>query len=319
MRRALLTGSSGGGNEMAALPEGGPTRPRSALRWLPREVNLAWRITAHNMMIVGPTSVLFSIAAGVHHDLPVGELLAGLGEATVLGLLSVYLLDSSNQVRSGEEDALNKPNRPIPAGLLTPAGMARRAWTSMAIYILLGWLWGVLPLVLLWSVAVIWNSRFAPPRYYLWWKTPQNIVATFVMCTTAWQVTGPLDATAWTWIVTITLYFCFSLIYEDVRDMDGDRAIGRRTPALVFGPTFVRYWFATFMVLLPGVVYFVLVRSSDVDDWRGWVSVGVVGTLSWYCAARALWRQGPAADGLTYQLFSFTWAVTCATAPLLLA
>jgi 4-hydroxybenzoate polyprenyltransferase len=222
--------------------------------------------------------IMLSVTASVHTGLPVAELLAGVGKAVVLGLLFSYVTDSSNQARSGEEDALNKPYRPIPAGLVTTVGLVRRFWVAMAVCFVLGWLFGVWPWVLLWQIVVVLQYRWGSPRHYLWWKPLSNLSYQVVVPAYGWQLSAPLDATAWTWIAIFSVYFTLAFIYEDVRDMDGDRAVGRRTPALVFGPTFVRRWFATIIVTLPFVVYFGLARASGAEDWRGVVSATVPGS-----------------------------------------
>ncbi|QRP42975.1 UbiA family prenyltransferase [Amycolatopsis sp. FDAARGOS 1241] len=297
----------------------GMSRLRSVAGRLRGEVDLTWRMIADNLIAGLLPPIVFSLAASVHGGLPAAELLVGVGKAAVLGLLFSYLTDSSNQARSGEEDALNKPYRPIPAGLATAAGLARRFWVAMAICLLLAWVFGVWPWILIWQVVVVLQYRWPSPRHYLWWKPLSNLSYQVVVPAYGWRLSAPLDATVWSWIAIFSGYFTLAFIYEDVRDMAGDRAVGRRTPALVFGPTFVRRWFASIIVLLPFVVYFGLARVSGAQDWRGAASAAVLAILAWTCAARALLRHGRPADRRTFQLYFLTWGLTLATAPLLLA
>lgn len=311
----MLTDEPAGADRNHSGASGWP----SAGGWLRREAALTARMMADNLFLcVFPTSI-FAVAAGSYLHLPAVELLVGVGKATILGLLFVYLNESSGQARSAAEDAHNKPYRPVPAGLITGGGLALRFWLAMPVYTLLGWAFGAWPWVLLWQATLVAHPRWASSRHYLWWKPLFNISGAIASFATGWQVTAPLDTTAWIWIATTSLYFSFPMIYEDVRDMDGDRAIGRRTPALVWGEAFVRRWFATFMLSLPCVVYFALAFPSGAGDWRGVVSATVLGILSWICAARALLRHGRSADRFTYQLFCLTWGMTVATAPLMLA
>jgi 4-hydroxybenzoate polyprenyltransferase len=273
---------------------------------------------ADNVMVSVFPTVLGAVAAGVHYHRSAEARLVGVGEAIVLGLLSVYMNDASNEVGSGAEDALNKPYRPIPAGLATPAGLARRYWSALVIFTLIGWILGAWLWVLLWDATVFLTYRWGSPRYYLYWKVVFNVSGSSMPIAYGWQVVAPIDGTGWTWIGFVTVYFTLALIYEDVRDMEGDRIVGRRTLALVIGPTFVRYWFAALMALLPFVFYVVLARPSGAADWKGLTSAAVIGALSWTCAARALLRRERHADRITYQLFYVVWALTLATAPLLM-
>jgi 4-hydroxybenzoate polyprenyltransferase len=290
----------------------------SVARRLWREVQLTGRMIADNLMVALFPTVLGAVTAGVRYQRPAEARLVGVGEAVVLALLAVYVNDASNQVDSGAEDAVNKPYRPIPAGLATPVGLARRYWTVMVIYALIGWVLGAWPWVLLWEATVFLAYRWGSPRHYLYWKAAFNLSGASFPFVSGWQVVAPLDGTAWRWIGCVAVYFTLALIYEDVRDMEGDRIVGRRTLALVIGPTFVRYWFAALMALLPFVFSFVLARPSGAADWKGLTSAAVIGALSWTCAARALLRRERHADRITYQLFYVVWALTLATAPLLM-
>ncbi|MET7320271.1 UbiA family prenyltransferase [Streptomyces sp. NPDC005549] len=166
---------------------------------------------------------------------------------------------------------------------------------------------------------MVLHYRCGSPRSYLYSKPFLNITGASATLATGWQVTAPFDAIAWTWVAFIGLYFPLALIYEDVRDMEGDRAVGRRTPVLLVGSKFVRRWFATLLFLMPLAFYFVPARLSDADDWRGILSAAGLALPSWTCAARALLLHDRSADRLTYQLFTLTWILTVATAPLLLA
>jgi 4-hydroxybenzoate polyprenyltransferase len=274
---------------------------------------------ADNILVSVLPTVLFAVAAGTHRDVATGRLLAGVGKAIVIGVIAVYLNDCSNQVRSGTEDAYNKPHRPIPAGLATADGLARRYWGAMVVYILIGWIFGVWLWALLWEIAVFVPYRWGSPRSYLWWKPAFNFSGAFIPPATGWRLLAPIDNSAWTWLVFVAVYFTLALIYEDVRDMEGDQATGRRTPALLLGPTFVRRWFAILMFLLPFVFYHVLARTSGAAEWKQLVSVAVLAPMSWICAVRALLRHGRSADRLTFLLFYLVWGLTLGTAPLLLA
>ncbi|OMI84715.1 hypothetical protein BSZ07_36135 [Streptomyces sp. M1013] len=276
-------------------------------------------MNADNLLVALPPTVLFAAAAATHNDLPTEALLTGVGKAAVVGLLALYVFDCANQIHGGTEDAYNKPYRPIPAGLATASGLTRRLWLVMPIYTILGWVVGALEWVLLWQATVVLHYRWGSARHYLWWKPFLNCAGLIFPLATGWQATAPIDATAWTWILLISPYFALAMIYEDVRDMEGDEAVGRRTLALVLGPSLVRGWFAALMVLLPFVFYFALARPSGSNDASELISAALLGTVSWTCAARALLRHGRSAERLTFQLYFTTLVITLATAPLLLA
>lgn len=307
-----------GGVSIVVTEENTTRGPGSAAGWLRREVDLTWRMIGDNLPIGVFPTVTFSIAASVHYGLPTSELLAGIGKAAVLGVLFAYIYDTASQARSETEDTLNKPYRPVPAGLATPSGLMRRFWLATVVYTLLWSIFGVWPWALLWNVIVLVQPR-CPPQYYMWWKTASNFSYHVVALAAGWQISAVLDDTAWTWILILSTYFTLVFPFEDVRDMDGDRAVGRRTAALMFGPALVRAWFAFFMALLPFVVYFVVVPVSGATGWRSVACPLVLGAVAWTGAARALLRRGYPADRFTYHLLCLAWGLTFAAAPVLLA
>ena len=274
---------------------------------LGREIQLTYRLMVSNAIICLMPTTLFTVAASLHSGLSVLELVRAMGRALWLGLLFAYTFDTSNQVQGADEDALNKPFRPIPAGLTDVNGLFRRFLLAQPVYLLSGWWFGALPWVMLWQTAVLLQLNFSTPGTYMFWKTPFSATGSFTQLATGWSVVAPPDATAWTWILVISIYMPIPLIYEDVRDMKGDSMIGRRTSPIVFGHQAIRYWFATFTLPLPAVMYWFLASPSGAPLWRQLVGTGVIGALAWICVVRALTLKDVESDSKTYQLFTVTW------------
>lgn len=282
-----------------------------------REARLTWFMVADNLLLCTLPPLLFALAASLYAQAGPFQTLLGILKATVLSLMFLYVFDSSNQVRAGEEDARNKPYRPIAAGLTDARGLTRRFWCAMPVYTLTAWLLGGLAWVLLWQVTVLFMLYWASPQYYSWWKTPSVISGAFTQLGTGWQVVAPLDPTAWRWILTISLFMPLACVYEDIRDMPGDRAVGRRTPAIMWGARAVRLWFVALTLALPAVCFVLLIEPAHASLLRTSASVTLLCLLSWTCAARAIRRTDSTADRITYQLFTLTWAAVLATASLL--
>lgn len=298
-----------------ARPTGSPAQ--RLRHFIIREFRLTKRMLASNILLMLLPPVTFALAAGAYTHADVVALASGAGKAALLSFLFAYVVDSSNQIHGAEEDRRNKPYRPVPAGLTDERGLLLRFIAAMPVYTLAGWLLGALPWVLLWQISTLLQFLWASDRYYIWWKTPANISGSLTQLATGWSVVAPLDSTAWTWIVTISIYLPLACVFEDVRDTDGDRAVGRRTPPLVFGTTPIRWWFALLMSLLPVAVYLLLIQPVGAPLWRALLPLGLIAIFAWWCAGRALARRNRDADRFTYQLFTLTWAMCIATAPLL--
>jgi len=286
--------------------------------WLRSEARLTARLLADNVSAALVPGLLCTAAAGVHYRVGGPGMAARLAVSAGVFLLYSYVFDASNQARNAAEDRVNKPHRPIPSGLATSHGLLRRFWAGMAVYTLVGWFAGILPWVLLWQAVIVGLNLLSKPRHYIFVKWPAMVCGAIAQLAAAWRIGGPLDSTGWTWILVITITFIAALPFEDVRDMAGDRAIGRRTLALTVGPWPVRIWFATVTAVLPVVLYLLLYRRSHAGTPVILTCSAVVAALSWTTTARSLCRRTVPADRITYLLFTITYCVAVAMAlPLL--
>ena len=284
-----------------------------------REVKLTWRMIGNNLAIGLLPTISFAVAAGLRAGLPNTAVLIAAAKAVVIGVLFAYIYDVIGQAHSGEEDSLNKPHRPIPAGLATVDGLMVRSLVVLSIFPILVWLLDVWPMVLFWPLCALAHARWLPPRFYIGWKLISNGAYPVLAIGTGWQLSAKFDPVVWPWIGVMSIYFTLAFIFEDVRDIDGDRAAGRKTLVMLLGDRFVRIWFAVLMILLPAVYFFVLAKFSGADAWLSITCTAVIGVLGWICAIRAVVHVGAAAARNTYKLFCLTWGVTMISAPALLA
>ncbi|RSM98240.1 hypothetical protein DMB42_45410 [Nonomuraea sp. WAC 01424] len=226
------------------------------------EIKLTGRLMADNAVASWLPGVTFTAAACAHHDIGGWPLARHLVISGLLFGLFAYIFDTSNQAKGAVEDAVNKPYRPVPAALTTPSGLLRRFWIAMAAYGLLGWATGTLMWVALWQAIVIGLHLLVRPGHYLLVKPVPLLAGTVAQLAAAWQLAGPVDATGWRWILVLAIAFNVPLRFEDVRDVDGDRRLGRITLPMVIGHWPVRLWFAASMIAFPVVVYLLLVAPA---------------------------------------------------------
>lgn len=257
-------------------------------RFLVNEFEITWRMLIDSLLASFIPGVTFATAVCLRNKLTGRETAVTLGKATIISILFTYVFDSANQAHGGKEDMINKPHRPIPSGLLTAAGAMRRFWASMLAYTLVGWGFAILEWVVLWQSATVIISFWCPPYHRIWAKTASMIAGVAAQLAAAWQLVTPIDAIGTRWIVLLATIFPAALIFEDVRDMPGDRADGRCTPALVLGPWPVRIWFASILTAIPVLVHFVLFIQTAADPWRIALCDISLTTVSWTAAIRAL-------------------------------
>ncbi|WP_171076248.1 UbiA family prenyltransferase [Streptomyces sp. YIM 121038] len=292
---------------------GNPARPLSGTGLVGRigfEARVTGRMMAANAPAAFLSPVLFTAVACVHHHVGGPATALHVAVSTLWFALFLYVFDASNQVRGATEDALNKPYRPIPSGLLTPQALMRRFWCAMLLYALLGLVTATLLWVLLWQAATVVLHFVSAPRIYFAVKPMLMQLGIITQLAAAWQLVAPLDTTAWAWVLVTGVGYNLAMIYEDVRDMEGDRSIGRRTLPLIVGHWPVRIWFAAVMTALPLALHHWLFAPSNARPALIAACTLTVTGMNWYAALRSLVIRNARADRITYQLYGLAFGVT---------
>ena len=296
--------------------------PRTGRAGLPgrlrAEAELTARLTIDNAIAALIPGLLFTMAACVHYKVTGTELATRLALSCVIFALYLYVFDASNQYRAGAEDLLNKPHRPIPAGLTTPRGLLRRFWVAMALYTTLGVVTGTLPWVLLWQGTAIGLNLISTPRHYLYVKPLAMIAGILSQLAMAWTLAGPIDHTGWTWILTLTIVFNLPMRIEDVRDMDGDQRIGRTTLPLIIGHWPVRIWFVAVSLVLPLAIHILLFAPTRHPAPGTAICDALMIVTNWSAAALTLYPRTPRTDRIAYQLHCIAYCAVLACAIALL-
>lgn len=298
-----------------------PSRPeplwRHPIARIRFEAEVAARLMADNAAAAILPPLLFTAAASEHYRLDVFTTVQRLAASTALFTLYLYVFDASNQAHDPTEDRVNKPHRPVPRGLITPQGARRRFQWAMPIYTLTGWLTGTLVWVLLWQALVVVLNCLTTPRQGVRIKPLVMLLGTIAQLAAAWRIVAPLDATGWTWVLVISIAFNLPLPFEDVRDMAGDRQIGRLTIALTIGHWPVRIWFASVMACLPIALHLLLFAPSHAGPTVLACDTAIA-ALSWTAAACGLLIRTVFADRVTYLLYNFTYCAALASGLVLL-
>ncbi|KAK4493795.1 hypothetical protein PRZ48_014980 [Zasmidium cellare] len=226
---------------------------------------------ADNILASFTPGLILVTAVSLRTDLPPSQTLTHLLKATLLSTLYTYIFDAINQAHGATEDKINKPYRPIPSGLTTPSGLVSRFWIAMALYTTTDWAFDVLEWTLLWQTSTLIINTLCPPRHYFWCKTLCMSMGIAAQLSQAWQIVRPIDAVGQRWIAFMAIVYPPPLVFEDMRDMEGDEAAGRRTLALMLGEGILR--------------------------------------VCWTTVVRSLTMRSVKADRVTYQLFIFSYIV----------
>ncbi|MFI6362307.1 UbiA family prenyltransferase [Nocardia sp. NPDC050630] len=275
-----------------------------------RELNICWSFSAGDLTATVVPATTFAVAAWMSTRAGIASLPLVLAECLVYFWLYIYTFNLSNQLTGIEEDRRNKPHRPLVVGLVTPQGAKWRLVWVTAAFLALGAALQVLAWTVLWIAAWAFHNHLGGARA-LWGKNAAMVAGTIAQLAAAWQIVTPLTPAAWTWIAAIAIPLSVLVSLQDLRDIDGDLAVGRRTAAVVFGEVACRRFFAAAFVIYPIAMHFLVYRNAATVT----ALIGAAAALlSFVIAYRVLRWRDRRADHTTYLLYTYWYCLTLASA-----
>lgn len=154
--------------------------------------------------------------------------------AFLYGFLYLYTFVVANQIDGVKEDKINKPDRPIASGSTTLKA-AKIRWVVLTIfYLLYSYVLGIEKWTILWILTTIAHnflgfSNFGPTKDGC---MGSGCIAQLMA---AWAIGGSPPEMGWAWTKFITVYMCWPIPLQDLRDVPGDLAQGRRTTPILMG------------------------------------------------------------------------------------
>ena len=152
-----------------------------------------------------------------------------------------YCFEIAQQSTSVKEDEMNKPNRPIPSGILSLQSAYRR-WTAswLAFPSLLHFLYGRQPVtyLIIWNAWVFYNYVWPKPTDWFF-RNAFSAIGLFliyrlenaVIC----QAIPQWSVSIWP-DVALSVYAMLTIHLQEFHDVKGDRIAGRRTLPIILGP-----------------------------------------------------------------------------------
>lgn len=272
-------------------------------RSLRREANLSWQFIGGDLSASVIPALLFMTAAWKTNPTNAVDLLLILGHGIVYFWLYIVPFCISNQIVGIDEDRINKPHRPLVKGSVSLLGAKVRLVVSMVLFGLVGWWFGVLEWALLWQACIILHNLGSGSKHWI----TKNLfmgVGALAQLAAAWQLVTPITPIAWQWILVVAgVWLCLAAI-QDLRDIDGDRAIGRNTFPIAFGETASRFMLSIGFALLPFVTHFGLMMPAGLT-WKVILCDLVLAVISLAIATRIVTLRLPKEDHYSYILFTY--------------
>ncbi|MFF3313444.1 UbiA family prenyltransferase [Streptomyces sp. NPDC002952] len=264
-------------------------------------------VSSNALIGVLPALVTTVAAARASGD----RLVAAVPGGGVFALLAIYVFDLSNQITGVPEDRINKPARPLVTGLLTLRGAWIRLAAATALLLLTGQLLGIIHLALLWAVVTGANNHLGLARRPLCKPLVVGVQAG-IQLLSAWHIGGGRTGRFLPCAVVLSVLLALLMPLQDLRDIKGDRAVGRRTLPIAYGARPVRFYLCGALLLTPVAVRRLV--GLGVLWPGGWLEVLAAGLCA--CAAvRVVVRRSAASDERTYRLLVL-WYAAMAAGPL---
>ncbi|MBP8251412.1 MAG: UbiA family prenyltransferase [Herpetosiphon sp.] len=230
-----------------------------------------------------------------------------LARAIIYFTAYIYMFCLSNQLIDVAEDRINKPHRPLVQQRVSLQGAQYRLGIVIIVFIGLGFVWNVSSWTFLWIAATLLHNQAGLSRHWLGKHLVMSI-GVIAQLAAAWSMVLPLTELAWRWISTIA-WLVFPLItIQDLRDIEGDRVLGRRTIPLVWNQRWVRFALSGLLLLLPFFLHYSLFKPFE-QRWIVLTCEGIVASMAWILAYRVVARQSIHADHHSYLLFTYWYCM----------
>jgi len=284
-----------------------------------RELILSWRFVGKDFSTTFLSTCVLMIVA--FSTSPPITLLDGI-VSFLYGLLYVWLFIYSfclsNQICGIEEDRINKPARPLPAGLVSIPGAWRRWIVVSSMFLFVGWFLDVLQWTILWGV-VSGLLNFAGLARYWWFK---NVVAmgvgNFAQLAAAWCIVSSPEQLPWRWLLVVSLWVGATSSTQDFRDVHGDAVCGRKTLPLLIGDKPARNLMAIVWVLVATAVHAFLENNVHGHDRMLLLCEILSWALHLLISARLVMYRAVQKDHITYIIYTYLYCLMVLSGVLIL-
>lgn len=280
---------------------------REVARLFSRELYIGWRFMQNDIWAGVIPGLAFTVVALRQAPGTAADAARTLPGSLLYFCLYLYGHTLANQLVGIEEDRINKPERPLPSGLVSAAGAAWRLAIVTGLFLGLGLGLGVLRWAALWAVTYLLLNFYGHRHWFFKNSLPMSIGATAMLCA-AWEMVLPMSRTSWHAVLTISGFVALTSPIQDFRDIAGDRVMGRKTLPISLGerPARILVSVALFGWLL---VAFALLMRPALVTLGGAVFAAALVVLESVVAVRLLCRRGPAADHRTYRLYEYLYCL----------
>jgi 4-hydroxybenzoate polyprenyltransferase len=294
----------------------GDKRPtgRKVLSSLQFELLMAWRINVGDFPnTVVPYTCLCIGAFAISHG-SLAELPQVLAKVVAFAFLFIYAFAAVNQLISIDEDRANKPGRPLACGIISRAWMVRRAVATNILFAAVGFMLSIPGPTLIWLALIHIHKFCGLYRHWLFKNVAFITIGAGVQCVATWGLVSPNHALPWRWICVTSVLAGIGGNTQDIRDVLGDRLVGRRTMSIAWGEDVARRVLAIILILIPFIQYGAV--RWPIENLESMIALAIPAILVWASAIRFLLLTTPSSDNVSFQVFCLWWCSALLLQPL---
>ncbi|PPR01593.1 hypothetical protein CVT26_013333 [Gymnopilus dilepis] len=150
----------------------------------------------------------------------------------------LYFFNLSNQIVGVEEDRINKPDRPIPSGNVTIRGARVRQAISFGVFLALGLARPrLLPETLVWMLTTAFLCHTKAGNHWAGKNSIAMPIGGWALLSGSWKAVALMkpNPIVHHQMVALCLWGGLLTHIQDLRDVEGDRVVGRKTLPIAFG------------------------------------------------------------------------------------
>lgn len=201
------------------------------------ELSLIWHFTKRDLVTIPVPGVIYSASAWIYSGHYLYKAIVPLLLSVVYFTCVLLFFNVSNQLCDIEEDRIDKPDRPIVSGMVSRQGARLRLVLYGAIALIIAHRFFKLPIVwytVTYFIGTIINNHFTAKLFWTL-RTSMTAYGATIPVVMGWSSVAPVPKAVWIWFLFLMLNWCVLGPLQDLRDLDGDRKVGRRTLPLIYG------------------------------------------------------------------------------------
>jgi 4-hydroxybenzoate polyprenyltransferase len=283
-------------------------------RKLLQEFYLSYRFVWRDLSATVIPNLILTVAALKFKEVSrLPEIVTALARTILYFWLYIYGFCLANQIAGVEEDRINKPDRPLSAGLVTYRGAQQRWVVVMILFAFVGWYYGILKWAILWQACIILHN------FYNWskhWFTKNGVimpVGLVALMAPAWELVTPLTPVMWRWIIILAIVVGVTINLQDLRDMPGDRLMGRKTLPLTLGEKNARIALCVSFLLLAVAIHFGLMMPAG-HTWKVLLCDLFLAAMDVTIAVRIIMSKSSRMDHKTYMMYTYWYCCVMGSA-----